>query len=350
MTPAQARLAAVRREDGRAAAEAAAAAAAAPPAPVPLSIGAAKATLAPAAAAAAWLAPRGARRAARARAGGGVVLGSGALVAATPGVPRLPAAGFAADGFDLPREPAVLLGLGAAWPARDWRAAALAARVAPDAAFGVDGGPAFARATLARAAVSMRAYAEYCVPGGAAAADAAPLYIFDEAFCARPWAADCAPLPAWLAPAAEAAPRGARPLPPAWLLVGAAGSGTPVHAHERTVAANALLAGCKLWVCLPPRARAADVLLGGGDDEELSAAAWVEAWAARGARGVAIVQEPGETVFVPARWWHCVLNVEDSTALALSRYIARDGAGGAGGEGASEKEPNALWGLTVTAV
>jgi hypothetical protein len=36
-----------------------------------------------------------------------------------------------------------------------------------------------------------------------------------------------------------------RPLPQAWLLVGAEGSGTPIHCHPRTVAWNTLLAGAK---------------------------------------------------------------------------------------------------------
>jgi len=43
-----------------------------------------------------------------------------------------------------------------------------------------------------------------------------------------------------------------RPLPPSWLLVAAARSGTPIHDHPHTVAWNVLLSGCKLWAILPP--------------------------------------------------------------------------------------------------
>ena len=63
---------------------------------------------------------------------------------------------------------------------------------------------------------------------------------------------------------------GYRPLPPAWLLVGAVRSGTPIHDHPFTVAWNALLVGCKLWCCLPPDVDQSFV------DDEKSAIEWFE--------------------------------------------------------------------------
>ena len=39
-----------------------------------------------------------------------------------------------------------------------------------------------------------------------------------------------------------------------------------------------------------------------------------------------MLQRPGETVFLPAGWWHCVLNVQGTTALSHSLYLARDAA------------------------
>jgi len=52
---------------------------------------------------------------------------------------------------------------------------------------------------------------------------------------------------------------------------GASGSGTPIHDHPLTVAWNALLAGCKLWVAMPPDVDPAYLLLDTDDDFDLSA-------------------------------------------------------------------------------
>jgi hypothetical protein len=197
-----------------------------------------------------------------------------------------------------------------------WTAAALASRAAPRDVWGVDGGPSFARESLASGSVTMAAYAEYI--DGSAAGDASPLYIFDDNFGARRDAAgalfiDHMPLPACFM--ADAPTEADRPLPLRWLLVGAPGSGTPVHNHPATVTILVLLVGVKLWVALPPDAPLVD--------EGLSAHAWVAAHG--GAEGaVVIVQREGETVFLPKGWYHCVLNVEPTTALSVSLYLRRD--------------------------
>jgi len=36
------------------------------------------------------------------------------------------------------------------------------------------------------------------------------------------------------------------------------------------------------------------------------------------------MQRPGEVVYVPAGWWHVVLNVQTSTALSVSLALRRD--------------------------
>ena len=350
-----------------------------PPLFAPLSIAAAQHALAPSRPASAWLASPGVLPAARRSSlssSGGVVLASGLLVVDDSPRFAVSDSSFSPDGRDLPLTPAVFTALCDRWPVRDWSASAIAQRAAPLDAFSVDGGPFFARSSMSRASVSASAYAEYCEEGGGASLASAPLYIFDDEVSSR----TCVDgssffgddvvrlLPPWLSAAVEfgsAAPSvGSRPLPLEWLLVGAAGSGTPVHCHPNTVAALVLLKGCKLWVCLPPDTPEDDVLLlpplpeddgkaeedketgdttGGGeggvgeddddddeDDEDVAAGAWMESWFARGgllaaAPGASVfVQSAGETVFVPAGFWHCVLNVQDSTALSVSRYLERD--------------------------
>ena len=141
-----------------------------------------------------------------------------------------------------------------------------------------------------------------------------------------------------------------RTLPPVWLLVGCARSGTPIHDHPTTAAWNALLCGCKLWAVFPPDVDQdvllLNLLLGGGgggkgtdegkpqqheddeDDEDdefdLSALQWFGRVGALPPSGKVIVQVPGEVVFLPAGWFHVVLNVETSTAISHSLMLRRD--------------------------
>lgn len=264
--------------------------------------------------------------------------------------PRLPfeATTFLPCGSDLPHAPAVLVGVAAGWRAMEgegWSLSALAARCSAEAAFSLDGGPGFARESLAAGAVPMAAFLEYA-QGGEAARDAAPLYIFDEGLRERrfasgePMASEFS-IPACFSADVIAAAAASRPLPPSWLLVGPSGSGTPMHNHPFSVGWCTLLRGVKLWVLLPPGAPPEALCVGEhnvhSEEEDLSALAWMLLWGG-GAQlppgAVTVLQRPGETVFLPAGWWHCVLNVQDSTALSHSLYLARDaGLRQAAGEG-----------------
>ncbi len=254
---------------------------------------------------------------------------------------------FAASGADLPLIPAVLTGCTDGWAAMQWDAQSLAARAPADALWAVDGGPSVARQSLCGAKVGMQAYAQYCGVHGTAGAgekDAAPLYIFDPELPTRCFAdgqrmAAEFSVPRYFtqdtqrgASGSTLAVDGCRPLPPVWLLVGARGSGTPIHDHPTTVAWNSLTSGCKLWVLLRPDTDPSLLLLDG--DEDLSALEWFQHWdgGEDGEGGVrslptdafVIVQRPGETVFAPAGFWHVVLNVETSTALSHSLSLRRD--------------------------
>lgn len=244
---------------------------------------------------------------------------------------------FSPSGDDLPLIPIVFTGLAAGWPALGWNATTLAARCVADDVFAVDGGPSFARESLNSAVVSMRAYAEYA-GGRAAAADAVPLYIFDPDIGKRRFADGTLMSGEYAVPrcfsqdfmeARGPAGATARPLPTCWLLVGAAGSGTPIHNHPMTAAWNTLFSGTKLWVTLPPDAPPESLLVEDAcpisDAEDLSAAAWLRHWKGVLPAGAnVIVQRAGETVFLPASFYHVVLNVDQTTALSRSLYLRRD--------------------------
>jgi histone arginine demethylase JMJD6 len=278
---------------------------------------------------------------------------------------RLPMADFCEAphpyGDRLPCEPAVLSGGCQDWAAykhaspdtQRWSLANLVARLDPATRLSVDGGPSFARQSINAGGVSMAAYEHYCKPGsGGAAQDLAPLYLFDPDVLKSTFAngravCDDFCIPPCFALDTMAGLTGSRfrPLPPAWLLVGATRSGTPIHEHPFFTAWNALLVGCKLWCCLPPDVDESVLLLLHGsdaekedldehenDDDEFdfdsSALEWFSQCCRDGKRlpdsARILVQQPGEVVYVPPGWWHVVLNVETSTAICYSLTLARD--------------------------
>lgn len=260
-------------------------------------------------------------------------------------------------GDALPEEPVVLTHCCDDWPAfarpgDTWSVRDLAERLIPgdDTRVSLDGGPSFARQSICRGKVTMREYARYCgveveaaddekAVGGAgrtytAKDDAAPLYVFDPdvlELLHHEYA-----VPACFRHDVMACLTGTRfrPLPPAWLLVGAVASGTPIHDHPMTVAWNALLAGCKLWCCLPPDVDRSFLLLNlehAGDDGQPFDRSALEWFCEVGDNGSnlpetarIIMQRPGEVVFLPAGWFHVVLNVETSTAISVSLSLRKD--------------------------
>jgi histone arginine demethylase JMJD6 len=259
--------------------------------------------------------------------------------------PRIPCSDFDdIHGDTLPNTPTVLTGCCDDWKAlRCWSSVedGLASRYSQ--LVSLDGGPSWARMSMSSAKVSLLEYQRYCANN--ADGDATPLYVFDPDFL-KPDSlfangdsvtAEFS-VPPCFSHDEMACCTGSsfRPLPPAWLLVGAKSSGTPIHNHPMTVAWNALLSGCKLWCCLPPNVPERFLLLNLEDDDDdddddeqesafdISALEWFGQCGALPENAYVIVQRPGEVVFLPAGWFHVVLNIELSTAMSFSLALRKD--------------------------
>lgn len=253
-------------------------------------------------------------------------------------------------GDDLPKYPFVLTGCCRGWksfcsPGVSWGLLDLTARIKHDTVFSLDGGPSFARLSMSDCRIEMSEYLRYS--SSSSDNDDAPLYIFDHrilqkdsVFLDGTALKDEYSTPFPFSHDILACCTGSRfrPLPPAWLLVGSKTSGTPIHDHPLTVAWNALLTGCKLWAVLPPDIDEdflqlqlgpddVDPCCGDGEEEnafDLSAFDWFLNSGELPASAKIIVQRPGEVVFVPAGWWHVVLNAETSVALSHNLTLRRD--------------------------
>eukprot|EP00434_Breviolum_minutum_P030767 symbB.v1.2.027209.t3/scaffold2775.1/size70737/1 len=103
-----------------------------------------------------------------------------------------------------------------------------------------------------------------------------------------------------------------------WLLIGPKRSGSTLHKDPLgTSAWNALISGRKLWVLFPPSTPVEILRSDSLSVSAESAISWFLWWKqdTTSMAGIWFIQEPGEIVFVPARWWHAVLNLEDAIAV-----------------------------------
>lgn len=109
----------------------------------------------------------------------------------------------------------------------------------------------------------------------------------------------------------------------AWLIIGPKRSGSTFHKDPNSTSAwNAAISGRKLWVMLPPGTTPPGV---GTDEEEseVTSPVGIAEWVISGFFNDSLKIEscqigitfPGECMYVPAGWWHSVINLDDSIAL-----------------------------------
>jgi len=119
-----------------------------------------------------------------------------------------------------------------------------------------------------------------------------------------------------------------------WFAFGPARSGSYMHTDPlHTSAWNALLKGIKYWVLFPPGTPGEEAGSQGiqpalQDPTSIGGAVqWFKyvlpqtlsrRW--KHARPIRVMQHPGEIIYVPAGWWHTVLNLSDT--LCVTQNIA----------------------------
>ncbi|KAG0027660.1 hypothetical protein BGZ82_008825 [Podila clonocystis] len=148
--------------------------------------------------------------------------------------------------------------------------------------------------------------------------DEDPLYLFDPLFADRheELATDYQ-VPKYFETDFFALLEGKDRPPYRWMLIGPQRTGASWHTDPSgTSAWNTLLSGHKRWALYPPH-----IVPPGHDPESpkwLSSVEWyldVYPFLAPEARPIEVVQNPGQTIYVPTGWWHMVLNMDDTIAV-----------------------------------
>lgn len=104
-----------------------------------------------------------------------------------------------------------------------------------------------------------------------------------------------------------------------WLIAGPRRSGSSLHVDPvATGAWNTLIKGKKRWILFPPDTF--DILKNSITPESGSEWFIKQYELHKDKKHYDVVQERGETIFVPPNWWHVTMNIEDSIAITQN-YI-----------------------------
>ncbi|XP_059279731.1 lysine-specific demethylase JMJ21 isoform X1 [Lycium ferocissimum] len=156
--------------------------------------------------------------------------------------------------------------------------------------------------------------------------DEDPLYIFDEKFgeAAPELLKDYSVPNMFKEDFFDVLDRDQRP-PFRWLIMGPERSGASWHVDPALTSAwNTLLCGRKRWALYPPGRVPLGVTVHVNEEDgdvSIDAPSSLQWWLdfypllAEEDKPIECTQLPGETIFVPSGWWHCVLNLETTVAV-----------------------------------
>ncbi len=227
--------------------------------------------------------------------------------------------------FERPRVPCILTHATDGWPAapggaRAWSWASLRERFGEHKfKIGSDDDGYAVR-------LRMRHFVDYVLDPSGAGVDDSPLYVFDGTYGDRDGSKtllhDYSVPPYFKEDLFGGVGEKRRP-PYRWVVFGPARSGSSLHIDPLATSAwNALLAGRKRWVLLPPGVPRVDCkprIPGVTDGEAVTWFAHVlprcmaPDWPH--ARPIQAIQRAGEIMYVPNGWWHAVLNLDHTIAV-----------------------------------
>ncbi|KAI3460046.1 hypothetical protein Pfo_016709 [Paulownia fortunei] len=223
------------------------------------------------------------------------------------------------------QKPVLIDGLADNWPAREsWTSEKLLSRY-PDTKFRLS------QRSSKKINMKFRDYISYMQIQH----DEDPLYIFDDKF------GDAAPdlLKDYSVPHLfqedyfDVLDIDQRP-PFRWLIIGPERSGASWHVDPGLTSAwNTLLCGRKRWALYPPGRVPLGVTVHVNEDDgdvnietPSSLQWWLDFYPllADKDKPIECTQLPGETIYVPSGWWHCVLNLETTVAVTQNFVSSRN--------------------------